>query len=70
VQPFKTAKACAVASFERSYIGRLLEKAGGNVSLAARISHKERSALNKLARKYGLSGERFRDSSGYSTSRS
>jgi transcriptional regulator with PAS, ATPase and Fis domain len=64
VQPFKTAKACAVASFERSYIGRLLEKAGGNVSLAARISRKDRSALNKLARKYGLSGEQFRDSSG------
>jgi len=64
VQPFKTAKAFAVAHFERSYIGRLLEKTGGNVSLAARISHKDRSALNKLARKYGLSGEQFRESSG------
>jgi DNA-binding NtrC family response regulator len=64
VQSFKAAKACAVASFERSYIGRLLEKARGNVSLAARISQKDRSALNKLARKHGLSGEQFRDSSG------
>jgi len=64
VQPFKVAKARAVARFERSYLDNLLEKTGGNVSLAARISRKDRSALNKLAKKHGLSGEQFRPRSG------
>jgi DNA-binding NtrC family response regulator len=64
VEPFKAAKAHAVARFERSYLGKLLEKTRGNVSLAARISRKDRSALNRLAKKHGLSAVQFRPSSG------
>ena len=54
---FKTAKARAIAEFERSFLGHLLMKTGGNVSLAARICGKDRSSLNKLVKKHGLADE-------------
>jgi DNA-binding NtrC family response regulator len=57
---FKLAKARALAQFEKDYLSCLLAKTRGNISLAARISGKDRSALNKLVRKYGLAGEQFR----------
>jgi DNA-binding NtrC family response regulator len=60
-QPFKAAKARAIAQFERTYLDQLLARTCGNISAAARISQKDRSALNKLAKKHGLSGERFRN---------
>jgi DNA-binding NtrC family response regulator len=59
-QTFKSAKALAVARFEKAYLNNLLIKARGNISLAARISRKDRSALNKLVKKHGLESERFR----------
>jgi DNA-binding NtrC family response regulator len=59
-QTFKLAKAQAVAEFEKAYLGDLLAKTCGNISLAARISRKDRSALNKLVKKHGLGSERFR----------
>jgi DNA-binding NtrC family response regulator len=60
---FRQAKARAVAQFEKSYLSRLLAKTAGNVSLAARISRKDRSALNKLVKKHGLAGQQFRATS-------
>lgn len=57
---FKPAKARALAEFERSYLQYLLTKSGGNISLAARISRKDRSALNKLVKKHGLDTGQFR----------
>jgi DNA-binding NtrC family response regulator len=62
-QSFKAAKARAIAQFERTYLDQLLARTCGNISAAARISQKDRSALNKLAKKHGLSGERFRNRS-------
>jgi len=59
-QAFKHAKAQAVAEFEKSYLRRLLTRTRGNISLAARVSRKDRSALNKLVKKYGLRSEEFR----------
>ncbi len=56
---FKTAKAHAIARFEKSYLSALLRRANGNVSRAARISGKERSALGKLMKKHGLAREQF-----------
>jgi DNA-binding NtrC family response regulator len=53
-QTFKSAKARAVAQFEKTYLSRLLTATCGNISLAARISRKDRSALNKLVKKHGL----------------
>ncbi|MPZ45842.1 MAG: AAA family ATPase [Betaproteobacteria bacterium] len=51
---FQQAKARAIAQFERAYIGELLERTRGNVSMAARLCGKERSRLGKLLKKYGL----------------
>ncbi len=57
---FQVAKTRAIAQFEKSYLASLLAKADGNVSLAARLSGKERSALGKLMKKYGLDREQFK----------
>jgi DNA-binding NtrC family response regulator len=51
---FQEAKARALAEFERTYIDQLLGRSRGNVSLAARISGKERSRLTKLMKKHGI----------------
>jgi DNA-binding NtrC family response regulator len=57
---FRAAKARAVAEFEREYVRELLQRAAGNVSLAARLAGKERSRFNRLVRKYQLSASEFR----------
>jgi two-component system, NtrC family, response regulator GlrR len=57
---FREAKARAIAEFERAYLVELLKRAGGNVSLAARLAGKERSRLGRLIRKHGLSQSSFR----------
>jgi transcriptional regulator with GAF, ATPase, and Fis domain len=51
---YADAKARAIDAFERSYLAEVLRRAGGNLSLAARIAGKERSRFGKLVRKYGL----------------
>jgi two-component system, NtrC family, response regulator GlrR len=51
---FKSAKARALAAFEETYLRQLLATTRGNVSRAARLAGKDRSALNKLVRKHGL----------------
>ena len=51
---FATAKAKAVAQFERSYLVRLMRQAQGNVTRAARLAGKERRALGKLLKKHGI----------------
>jgi DNA-binding NtrC family response regulator len=58
-QRFQDAKAHAITEFERTYLSELLLRARGNISLAARISGKERSRLGKLIRKYGLHRDDF-----------
>ena len=57
---FKQAKARAVAQFEKSYLCNVLSVTEGNISTAARLSHKDRSALNKLIKKHGLKPDEFR----------
>jgi DNA-binding NtrC family response regulator len=57
---FRVAKARAVESFERAYLMELLDRARGNVTLAARLAGKERSRLSKLIRKHGFHGATFR----------
>lgn len=51
---FKEAKARNVAEFEKFYVREMLALTKGNISAAARLAGKERSAFGKLARKYGL----------------
>ena len=57
---FQTAKARAIAQFEKSYLASLLSQTQGNVSLAADLSGKERSALGKLIKKHGLARGEFK----------
>src|SRR5262249_50082594 len=57
---FREAKAHAIAAFDREYVGGLLVRAGGNVSLAARLAGKERSRLNRLLRKHRISAQEFK----------
>ncbi|AJY40174.1 sigma-54-dependent Fis family transcriptional regulator [Burkholderia humptydooensis] len=58
-ESYKAAKARAVAEFERSYIVALLSRSGGNLSLASRLSGKDRSDIGKLLRKHGIERQRF-----------
>lgn len=51
---FHRAKSQAMAAFERDFLLGLLDRAGGNVSLAARLAGKERRSLGKLLKKHGL----------------
>jgi two-component system response regulator GlrR len=57
---FHSAKAHAIADFERRYLTRLLEAAAGNVSNAARLAGKERRTLGKLLKKHGISTLSYR----------
>lgn len=51
---FRTARAAAVASFERSYVEDLLRKHGGNVTRAAKEAEKDRRAFGRLVKKYSI----------------
>lgn len=57
---FRAEKARAVERFERQYLCRALAAAGGNISLAARLSSKNRRAFFELVRKHRIDVERFR----------
>jgi DNA-binding NtrC family response regulator len=57
---FRRAKSLAVAEFERNYLRELLTRTKGNISLAAKLSRKDRSALNKLVKKHGIVTHLFR----------
>jgi DNA-binding NtrC family response regulator len=54
--PFKLAKDAAVDTFERGYLGALLESCGGNMSKAARTAGMDRMYLHRLVQKHGLRG--------------
>jgi DNA-binding NtrC family response regulator len=52
--PFKEAKDRLVEAWEREYLAELLNKAGGNVSLAARRGGISRVYLHELMKKHGI----------------
>lgn len=60
---FQVAKAQAVEAFERGYLKRVLEKAQGNITRAARIAGKERRGFGKLLKKYCIVRDEYRDAS-------
>ena len=60
MEPFGEAKNHVVDRFERRYLTKILSITRGNVSRAARIAKKERSAFQKLMRKHGIRSESFR----------
>jgi transcriptional regulator with GAF, ATPase, and Fis domain len=51
---FRIAKEAAIATFEKAYLGPLLERCNGNVSQAARAAKMDRMYLHQLAQKYGF----------------
>jgi DNA-binding NtrC family response regulator len=51
---FRIAKEAAIASFEKSYLGPLIERCNGNVSQAARAAKMDRMYLHQLAQKHGF----------------
>ncbi len=59
-QTFYAAKALAMAEFERAYLSQLMTRTGGNISLAARMAGTDRGSLQKLVKKHGILGDRFR----------
>lgn len=54
--PYATQKQRVLESFERSYVGALLEASGGNVSAAARRGGLNRVHLHELINRLGLKG--------------
>ena len=58
-QGFKSAKARAIAQFEREYIVTLLSETRGNLSLASRLSGKDRRDIGKLLKKHGVERQQF-----------
>lgn len=60
VEPYKDAKERAINDFTRSYITRLLETTGGNVSRAAEASRLTKAALQKIMRRYDIASKEFR----------
>jgi DNA-binding NtrC family response regulator len=54
VPQYRLARAEALATFERSYLRRLIEATGGNASAAARAANMDRPYLLSLLRRHGL----------------
>jgi DNA-binding NtrC family response regulator len=55
--PYKQAKAHVLDEFTRRYVEQVLDKTGGNVSEAARVSGIERVSLQKIIKRLGRPGE-------------
>jgi DNA-binding NtrC family response regulator len=51
---FREAKAQMIAAWERAYVGRLLDQAGGSITRAAREAGMDRVYLHRLLRKHGM----------------
>lgn len=56
---FNTAKLRAIEDFEKRYLQQVMRETQGNVSQAARFACKERRALGKLLKKYGIDRNDF-----------
>jgi DNA-binding NtrC family response regulator len=54
ISDYRTAKARVIEEFNRAFLRALLARNAGNVSRAARATGKERRALGKLLKKYGI----------------
>jgi two-component system response regulator GlrR len=55
--PLRTAKSELLERFERHYVARLLQEAGGNVAEAARRAGVDRVTLFRTIRRHGLRGD-------------
>jgi transcriptional regulator with PAS, ATPase and Fis domain len=57
---YRDAKERVLEEFNRAFLDGLMRSVGGNVTLAARTSGKERRELGRLLRRYGIAAEAFR----------
>jgi two-component system response regulator GlrR len=57
VDSFRQARLRAIESFERVYVEQLMRECEGNVSRAARVAKKDRRALGRLVKRYGINRE-------------
>lgn len=57
---FREAKTRLIERFEKEYIEQALERAQGNIAMAARASNKHRRAFWALMRKYEIDAEQYR----------
>jgi len=57
---YRDAKEEVLNRFHQSYLSRLLEETGGNVTRAARRCGLERQGLQQILRRYGIRADRFR----------
>jgi DNA-binding NtrC family response regulator len=53
-EPYHPAKERVIAQFERDYLSRLVQRANGNMSKAARIASVDRTTLYRLMDKHGV----------------
>jgi DNA-binding NtrC family response regulator len=60
---YRQAKAHAIAQFERAYVTSLLQRTRGNISLAARLSGKDRRSLGRLVKRHNLARQSSSDNS-------
>jgi two-component system response regulator HydG len=58
--PYAQAKRLAMRAFERRYLSALLERANGNVSMAARAACVDRSNFRRLLKQYEVGGRSMR----------
>jgi len=63
-EAFRAAKARAVSQFEKQYFVELMSRTAGNISLASRLSGKDRSDITRLLRKHGIDRREFTGESG------
>jgi len=52
--PLFEAKRLAAAAFERKYLVRVMERAGGSVSAGARMTDLDRTNFRRLLQRHGL----------------
>jgi DNA-binding NtrC family response regulator len=58
---YHSAREKLVSNFERAYLTRIVDRAGGNMSKAARMASIDRTTLYRLIERYSLSREEFTD---------
>jgi transcriptional regulator with GAF, ATPase, and Fis domain len=56
---YKVARARALEAFDRAYLAGVMTRTHGNVTQAAKLAGKERRALGKLLKKYGIASVAF-----------
>lgn len=54
LKPYRASRADVVRQFERAYVEKLMNAAGGNVCEASRIAKMDRSYLHKMLKRHGL----------------